>query len=171
MQFLQLCRHWLPLGHVFQKSNQDSLYVLTVILDIMEKFKIAMAEITSTSFHWENAALPPSLDCGNSPKSTNLQTRWDQEENSEQSNRAQFESVSDELNAQFQIPRQAKLVEAEEWLRRLLTPLYKLLPSIPSRTMYCNGPEGVPVGERETLHQLQVLKNQTSSIKIFAVFP
>ena len=33
--------------------------------------------------------------------------------------------------------------------------------------MHCNGLEGVPEGEQETLHQLQVLKNQTSCIKIF----
>ena len=38
---------------------------------------------------------------------TNLQTRSNQRGNNEESSRAEFESITDEMNAQFQIPRQA----------------------------------------------------------------
>ena len=36
----------------------------------------------------------------------NLQTRSNQRGNNEESSRAEFESITDEVNAQFQIPRQ-----------------------------------------------------------------
>ena len=38
---------------------------------------------------------------------TNLHTRSNQRENNEESSRAEFESINDEVNARFQIPRQA----------------------------------------------------------------
>ena len=37
---------------------------------------------------------------------TNLQTRSNQRGNNEESSRAEVESITDEVNAQFQIPRQ-----------------------------------------------------------------
>ena len=37
---------------------------------------------------------------------TNLQTRSNQRGNNEESSRAEFESITDEVNAKFQIPRQ-----------------------------------------------------------------
>ena len=36
----------------------------------------------------------------------NLQTRSNQRRNNEESSRAEFESITDKVNAQFQIPRQ-----------------------------------------------------------------
>lgn len=39
---------------------------------------------------------------------TNLQTRSNQRGNNEESSRAQFESITDEVNAQFHIPRQGR---------------------------------------------------------------
>ena len=99
----------------------------------------------------------------------NLQTRSNQRGNNEESSRAEFESITDKVNAQFQIPRQG----SQGW--RTATPttstLCQLLLSIPSRTVLFNRPEGVLEGEQETLHQLQESDNQTSCIKIFACFP
>ena len=41
---------------------------------------------------------------------TNLQTRSNQRGNDEESSRAEFESITDKVNAQFQIPRQAHIL-------------------------------------------------------------
>ncbi|CAB4029913.1 SURP and G-patch domain-containing 1, partial [Paramuricea clavata] len=45
----------LTLVHVFQKSNQDSLYVLAVIDDVIEKLKTAIPGLKSVSFRQDNA--------------------------------------------------------------------------------------------------------------------
>ena len=45
----------LTLVHVFQKSNQDSLFVLAVIDDVIEKLKSAMPELKSVSLRQDNA--------------------------------------------------------------------------------------------------------------------
>ena len=100
---------------------------------------------------------------------TNLQTRSNQRGNNEESDRADLESITDEVNAQFQIPRQG----SRGWRTATSTTstLCQLLLSIPRRTRLFNRPDGVLEGEQETLHQLQESNNQTSCIKIFACFP
>ena len=100
---------------------------------------------------------------------TNLQTRSNQRGNNEESDRADLESITDEVNAQFQIPRQG----SRGWRTATSTTstLCQLLLSIPRRTRLFNRPDGVLEGEQETLHQLQESDNQTSCIKIFACFP
>ena len=45
----------LTLVHIFQKSNQDSLYVLAIIDDVIEKLKCTMPELKSLSFRQDNA--------------------------------------------------------------------------------------------------------------------
>jgi hypothetical protein len=45
----------LTLVHVFQKSNQDSLYVLAVIDDVIQKLKNVMPELKCVSFRQDNA--------------------------------------------------------------------------------------------------------------------
>ena len=99
----------------------------------------------------------------------NLQTRSNQRGNNEESDRADLESITDEVNAQFQIPRQG----SRGWRTATSTTstLCQLLLSIPRRTRLFNRPDGVLEGEQETLHQLQESDNQTSCIKIFACFP
>jgi hypothetical protein len=46
----------LTLVHVFYKSNQDSLYVLAVIDDVIEKLKTAIPGLKYVSIRQENAA-------------------------------------------------------------------------------------------------------------------
>ena len=43
------------LVHLFQKSNQDSLYVLAIIDDVIDKFKIAIPGLKSISLRQDNA--------------------------------------------------------------------------------------------------------------------
>ena len=45
----------LTLVHMFQKGNQDSLYVLAIINDIIEKMKIAIAGLKFISLRQDNA--------------------------------------------------------------------------------------------------------------------
>lgn len=45
----------LTLVHVFEKSNQDSLYVLAIIDDVIEKLKSAIPGLKSISFRQDNA--------------------------------------------------------------------------------------------------------------------
>ena len=45
----------LTLVHVFQRSSQDSLYVLAIIHDGIKKFKCAMPELKSLSYRQDNA--------------------------------------------------------------------------------------------------------------------
>ena len=45
----------LALVHMFQKSNQDSLYVLPIIDDVIEKLKIAIPGLKSISLRQDNA--------------------------------------------------------------------------------------------------------------------
>ena len=45
----------LTLVHVFEKSNQDSLYVLAIIDDVIEKLKSAIPGLNSISFRQDNA--------------------------------------------------------------------------------------------------------------------
>jgi len=85
---------------------------------------------------------------------TNLQTRSNQRGNNEESSRAEFESITDEVNAQFQIPRQGS--RGQRTATATTSTLRQLLVSIPGRTI---------------LHKLQESNNQTSCIKIFACFP
>ena len=45
----------LTLVHLFQKSNQDSLYVLAIIDDVIDKLKIAIPGLKSISLRQDNA--------------------------------------------------------------------------------------------------------------------
>ena len=45
----------LTLVHIFQKSNKDSLYVLAIIDDVIEKLKCTMPELKTLSFRQDNA--------------------------------------------------------------------------------------------------------------------
>jgi hypothetical protein len=45
----------LTLVHLFQKSNQDSLYVLAIIDDVIEKLKNVMPGLKSVNFRQDNA--------------------------------------------------------------------------------------------------------------------
>ena len=45
----------LTLVHVFQRSSQDSLYVLAIIDDVIQKLKCSMPELKSLSFRQDNA--------------------------------------------------------------------------------------------------------------------
>ena len=46
----------LTLVHVFDKSNQDSMYVMAVIDDVIFQLKRAMPELKSVNFRQDNAA-------------------------------------------------------------------------------------------------------------------
>ena len=46
----------LTLVHVFDKSNQDSMYVIAVIDDVIFQLKRAMPELKSVNFRQDNAA-------------------------------------------------------------------------------------------------------------------
>ena len=45
----------LTLAHVFQRSSQDSLYVLAIIVDVIRKLKCTMPELKSLSFRQDHA--------------------------------------------------------------------------------------------------------------------
>ena len=45
----------LTLVHVFQKSNQDSLYVLAIVDDVIQKLKSTIGGLKSVSFRQDNA--------------------------------------------------------------------------------------------------------------------
>ena len=45
----------LTLVHLFQKSNQDSMYVLAIIDDVIEKLKSSIPGLKSISFRQDNA--------------------------------------------------------------------------------------------------------------------
>ena len=45
----------VTLVHMFQKSNQDSLYVLAIMDDVIEKLKIAIPGLKSISLRQDNA--------------------------------------------------------------------------------------------------------------------
>ena len=93
---------------------------------------------------------------------TNLQTKSNQRGNNEESSRAEFESIADEANAQFQIPRQGS-----RGLRTATATTSTIVPSTsfnPRQNYTFNGQEGFLEGEQETLHQFQEANNQTSCI-------
>ena len=45
----------LTLVHVFQRSNQDSFYLLAITDDVIKKLKCTMPELKSLSFRQDNA--------------------------------------------------------------------------------------------------------------------